>query len=493
MLKVFSQTIHQSYFIVVVSLGVLCGSILAFILQIQFFTSLLWVVVAVGLFFVAYLRPKIFLILPIFCAGMLLAFTRTAIELQGTDYIRQFYQQKITVTGVVNGDPETDENGTKLKLTALEFGENGVTKKVNGSLFILLKQQESIRRADTIQVSGNLLEGFGIYSGYLHKPTLLKIAHPEPGSFILKFRHWFSDRVSHQIPAPAADLGLSYLLGMKNNLPTELSDNLRIVGLVHIIVASGAHLSIVVELARKIFGRLSRFSGLLGSILFILAFMSMIGFTPSIMRAGIMSLLTLCAWYVGRKFAAWRIILLVAATTLLVNPMYLIHLGWLLSFASFSGIMILEPLLEKTFYGTKKPGFIASIVLMTISATLMTLPIILYFFGTVSLISIIANLLILPTLPYAMGLVFLTGVIADLPGINTAVSFFTTKLLDFHILVADWLSGLKSFLVEIPTGQIYVFSIYLPIVVFLIYTLSKPKIMVRLKQQKAVEKLKKGA
>ena len=157
--------------------------------------------------------------------------------------------------------------------------------------------------------------------------------------------------------------------------------------------------------------------------------MIMVGFTPSILRAGVMSILTLLAWYVGRKFAPWRIILLVAAFTLMLNPMFFINLGWLLSFASYAGIMILGPQLNKFFYGDRKPGFLGSTIITTISATLMTLPIILYYYGMISIISLVANLLILPTLSYAMGLVFLTGVVFGIPGIETLVSFLATKLL----------------------------------------------------------------
>ena len=188
--------------------------------------------------------------------------------------------------------------------------------------------------------------------------------------------------------------------------------------------------------------------------------MAMVGWTPSILRAGIMAILNLLAWYVGRRFEAWRIILIVAAFTLMINPNYLINLGWLLSFASYGGIMILGPRLAKFFYGEKKPGFISSIILTTVAATLMTLPVTLYYYGQVSLISVLANLLILPTLPYAMGLVFLTGVCAGISGIEVAVSFLATKLLDFHILVVEFFGGMKQFLIEIEPYHWQVFNIY---------------------------------
>ena len=290
---------------------------------------------------------------------------------------------------------------------------------------------------------------------------------------VMGARNWLAERIEDELPERDAKLGMSYLLGMKTGLDKELSENLRMVGLTHIVVASGAHLSILVEIARKIFGKISRFAGLLFSILFILFFMCMVGWTPSIMRAGVMAILTLFSWYVGRKIAAWRLILMVAAFTLMLNPLFLISLGWLLSFASYMGIMMLGPGLLRFFYGGKKPGFIASTVLTTIAATLMTLPITLYYFGQVSIISVAANLLILPTLSYAMGLVFLTGIFAGVPVVSACMEFLAEKLLDFHILVVGWFSSMEQFLIRVDPYNPKVFLLYLVLVPFLVRVIWK--------------------
>ncbi|MBR3248491.1 YebC/PmpR family DNA-binding transcriptional regulator [Candidatus Saccharibacteria bacterium] len=482
MFKFLTRTIHQSYFVVALAIGIIAGTILALVFRINFFASPLWLAAAVVALIVAYLRPRTALIIIAVIAGMILSFFRATNELQGEDYIRQFYDQTITVTGTIDGDPNHDEANTKFKIKNLRFGESG-EREAAGSLYVTTTLNEELHRSDIVTLEGKLLNGFGTYAGYLYKPTIAKIARPDPGDPILNTRDWFADRITSQLPEPENNLGLSYLLGMKTGLPDDLNENLRTVGLVHIVVASGAHLSILVEIARRIFGKISRFSGLLLSVIFILFFMALVGFTPSIMRAGIMSILAILAWYVGRKFAPWRIILLVAAATLLIDPMFIINLGWLLSFASFAGIMILGPKLSQFFYGDRQPKFIASVILTTISATLMTLPIILYYFGTVSLISVIANLFILPTLPIAMGLTFFTGALANIPLINTAVSFLTEKLLNFHISTVNFFAEAKSFLIEIDPYQPQVFFIYLLIFTPLIVGLIRQK-MLKSKQVK---------
>ena len=72
-----------------------------------------------------------------------------------------------------------------------------------------------------------------------------------------------------------------------------------------------------------------------------------------------------------------------------------------------------------------------------------------------------------------MGLVFLTGVVQGIPGIETAVSFVATKLLDFHIAVVDFFGQMKSFLVEIETNQTWVFALYLFLVPLIIIFIVK--------------------
>ena len=454
-------------------MGVIIGVIVGLVFRINYYASPLWIWFVVAVFFLTYFCPKLVFVGMALVAGMILAFFRVSSELAGEAYVRQFYGQTAMITGVVDGDPETDEGGTKIKLKDLKFGEEGVPS--SGSIYISARYSSKVARADTIVANGKLAEGFGTYVGYMYKPNIEKILKPEPGDLVLKIRNWFAERIKGLIPDPQVNLGLSYLLGMRVNLPDDLNEKLRMVGLVHIVVASGAHLAILVEIAKKFFGKLSRFSGLLLSVLFVVFFMAMVGWTPSIMRAGIMTILTLLAWYVGRKIAPWRIIIMVAAITLMINPSFIMNLGWLLSFASFAGIMILGPRLTNFCYGEKKPGFIAETIITTIAATMMTLPIILYFYGMVSLISVVANLLILPTLAYAMGLVFLAGVVAGLPGIETVVAFIATKILDFHIAVVEFFGEMKSFIVQIEPYQVWVFGIYFLIFVPLVIGVLRRK------------------
>lgn len=274
-------------------------------------------------------------------------------------------------------------------------------------------------------------------------------------------KSWLTERIHAEIPEEEASLGVAYLLGEKDGLSEQFKEYLQVAGLSHVVVASGAHLSIIVAFVRKIFGRISRKTGLTFALIFVLIFMALIGWTPSILRAGIMTILTLSAWYNGRKFQPWRLILITATITLLINPTFITNLGWQLSFASYAGIMLLGPSIISYFYGEKKPGFIGSMVITTISASLLVAPISLFYFGSLSLISIAANILILPTLSVVMGLVFATGIFAGVPFIGAAAGWLSKLLLNFHMFIIEFLGTKKYFLITIPKGQAWVFLLYL--------------------------------
>ena len=457
-LKWIGRQVHQSWVVVGLCAGIVAGVIIGMIFRVNYFGSVVWIGVVIVMMVVGYLKPRVGVAILAVVAGMMLAFFRIAGELQGEEYVKGLYDYDIVVAGVISGDPETDEGATKFKLGNLRFGEEGVES--SGDVFVIMSRNEELAREDRVVLEGKMQGGFGTYAGSMYRPKVVKWERPEPGSWVLNLRNWFAERVGSVIPEPEVKLGLSYLLGMKTGLSDELSENLRVVGLTHIVVASGAHLAILVEVARKIFGRLSRMAGVLFSVVFVVVFMAMVGWTPSILRAGMMTILTLMAWYSGRVVAPWRLILMVMAVTLMVEPGFIANMGWQLSFASYAGIMMLGPGLNRWFYGERKPGFIGSMILTTIAATVMTLPIILYYYGAVSLISVVANLLILPTLSYAMGLVFLVGLVAGVPGVSMVVGWCSMMMLDYHIMVVGWFSEMRMFLVEVPRYQWWVFLMY---------------------------------
>ncbi len=312
-------------------------------------------------------------------------------------------------------------------------------------------------------VLGHLNADIGRIIGLTPSSGRVAANRPGPGGWLLELRNSFAAQIRTFIPSPESGLELGYLLGMKGEIDSKIEETLRIVGLTHIVVASGTHLGIIVGFCRKIFGRFSRLAGFIFATLCTLMFVGITGLTPSMLRASFVSELMLIAWYFGRDAPAWRVLLFAAAFTLAVNPQNLLDLAWQLSFGSFAGLMLLSPILTRFFYGEHEPGFVGSSLITSLSTLLCCAPILIYSFGSISLLSFVANPLILPTMPFVMMAGCLTGLLGYLPFSLLAVltGKITTFILDYHIFVINLLGSQKSFFLQLPKNNPVFFSLWL--------------------------------
>ena len=280
----------------------------------------------------------------------------------------------------------------------------------------------------------------------------------------------FKKAVKNIVSDDVAGLGFGYLLGEKSALPSGFDDKMKTVGLAHIIVVSGTHLSIIVGAARKLFGRISRLAAMYFSIFLLIFYVSLIGLTPSIVRASFVAILSLLAWYFGREQKVWRTVLFTLGFCLAFNPYFLTNVSFQLSMLAYAGVVIIMPRMVWYFYGRDKPGFIGSTLLSSLSAIIACLPIQLYYFGTINLASLVANLLILPTIPFAMGSTFLTGIFGmvhfDL--LANGVGFVARTILSYHIKIVSELYEKTEFLLSFQKNNPMWLGLYAILVVILI-------------------------
>ena len=451
--------IHPSFSLLLFLVGVVAGGIFTLASRVVFISHPLFVIAATILLFITFFRPVRVMLALSFLAGVVCINYRASFDLLGQDYFQDLSGETITITGTITRDPDTSDSATALRLSRLSTPQGSVP----GTLYVRLGPNTTLQRSDIITLTGKVSPGFGTFAAALYRPTISSIERPSPGDVFLTVRNWFSENIKQHLSSEESALGLGYLLGMRSSLPAGLDEKLRTVGLTHIIVTSGAHLSILIGFSRKFFGKISRFSSVFISVFLVLGYIGIVGFTPSMARAGLVSILSLLTWYVGREFRPARLLLTVAAITLLINPMYLIDLGWLLSFAAFAGIMILGPRLTQFFYGESSPNFLAAIIIETISASLLCTPILLYFFGSVSLISLVANLLIPPTISVAMALTFLTGALFFAPPAAALFGKLSALVLEYHLAVINFLGDKDMFLIQIPAENVLVFLLYIPV------------------------------
>lgn len=278
-------------------------------------------------------------------------------------------------------------------------------------------------------------------------------------------REWLSSRVVNVLKNDEASLGLGYLFGDKTLLPKDLDMQIKTVGLSHLIVTSGFHLGIIVAGARKILGRISRFVALSGSVALMLAFIAVTGFSASMARAGLVSIMSLLAWYVGRKFHPARIVAYAAAITVAIRPDFLTNVGFLLSFTAYAGILFVIPLLEDYFYGPYPVAKLAAAIFPSLAAQLFCLPLNVYFFGRIPLFGILAGIILSPTIPLAM----LATIFAPI------IPTFAQLILGAHLYVIHYFASIPWGAIEIDANNPQIFWLYLPIALIVGYLYARTK------------------
>ena len=470
---VAANKIHRFYLNFVFCSSILGGFVLSGLLEISNFAQNFWLILSLALVIFSFVIARKYTLILVILAGVLLSFWRFSIFKNEQLKVEKFVGSEILLTGKIVEDPDLNrEKGEiSLKIDILEISG----RKINGRIFTKIKTSKTVRRSDEITLRGKMSAGFGGFSGTLFRANVVKIT---PKSDLVRdFRDFFAEKVRKIIPSPEVDLGLGYLLGQKNSLPADLENALKITALTHIVVASGYNLTVLVNFARKFFGKFSKKLTALAMFVLIFGFVLMVGFSPSMTRAGIVAALSVIFWYFGRKVNPYFLLIFVAILTLLISPTNLFDLGWQLSFGSFFGVMILAPLLKKfLFERPEKLGSSASIFFETLSAQIATLPLLIYTFGAFSLVSLAANMLVLPFVPIAMLLTFLTGIFAWIfAPIAYIFGFFAEMILKFSIFVAKFFAANPNAQMELTLGLSEILIIYGALILVVIFLEIKAK------------------
>lgn len=434
------RRIHTSWLI-----SILCAAIVVGVYLAQFihFYHLIYIVSAILLVAAALVVRTIVIIPFLVIAGLLIGLFRGGISQDELVQFLPYKDKTVVVVGGVYDDPDMQKEGElRVKLNTDLLNE----LNIEGKVWLSIVGDVDIKRGDKITVEGKLSEGFGNFTAGMYRAKVKNVTRPDPGDFARVVRDAFSDKVREVISEPEASLGVGYLVGQKSALPSDLNEALKIAGLTHIVVASGYNLTILVRLARRLFQNISKFLSAFSAGAMIVMFMAVTGLSPSMSRAGMVAGLSMLAWYYGRSFHPLVLLPFVAATTVMYDPSYAWgDLGWQLSFAAFAGVMLVAPLLQNYFFGDKKPGIIRQIMGETISAQIITAPILVLQFGVISNVAVLANLLVLPLVPLAMLLTFLSGVfalfvpfLADIVGWVAAIVLKYMTTVTYYLADVDW-------------------------------------------------------
>lgn len=209
----------------------------------------------------------------------------------------------------------------------------------------------------------------------------------------------------------ASSFTKAFVLGYKGDMSENMKDNLSAAGISHIVAVSGLHLSIVMAIINLLIGRLKSkrrvyiipITNILGSV-FISAFT---GFSPSVVRAALMLIISNSAALVRRENDSLQSLSFAVLIILLINPFAIYDVGLVLSAAATLGIILLGNRISHRLKNRVKLKFIRETLAITFAAQIFTLPVMIICFNSFSLYATLLNILIVPTLPYLMGLIII--------------------------------------------------------------------------------------
>ena len=265
------------------------------------------------------------------------------------------------------------------------------------------------------------------------------------------------------------------LIGDRSNLSPLVEEVFSTAGISHTVAVSGMHLSMLLAMVVLVCGGNPRITAWIG-IPTVIAFALMTGASASVCRAAVMQIILLCAPLAHREHDTPTALGVAAVLLLLINPWAVADVSFQLSFAAVLGLALLASPIQNAILSLRPyPGrflrFLAQGVSATLGATVMTLPLTVFYFGRVSLAALPVNLLTL----WAVTAVFTLGLLSCvIGGMGTLLAGVVDVLTDYIL----WISHKAA---AIPYAAAYPQNLPLLIWGIAAYILSVVLILVRKK------------
>jgi len=330
----------------------------------------------------------------------------------------------VKIEGTISGEPDVRDTYTNLPVEVSKIEVDGQECKVTGTVLVRAPRYPQYDYGDELKIEGLLetppeFEDFsyreylarqGIYS-MLRRSQIALIDHGRGSAVtraLLAFKRRAQAAIALILPEPQAALLTGILLGVRAGISADLTKAFSTTGTAHIIAISGFNISIIAGLFSGLSTRLvGKRRAMPLALAGIIVYAILVGASASVVRAAIMGCLYIIATHYGRQTDVLTSLMAAAMLMTFLNPQTLWDVGFQLSFAATLGLILYTPPLQSWFdgllskvlsSGTAKRGVevVNGAFIVTLAATMTTMPIILYHFRQLSLVTLLSNFLILP-------------------------------------------------------------------------------------------------
>lgn len=303
------------------------------------------------------------------------------------------------------------------------------------------------------------------------------------GYYFDQIRQYISDALNKRMHPRYAAIANAMLTGNQSGIEDSDLLDFRYSGIAHLFAVSGFHLSLwtgaLYRLLSKVFKK-KTYIGNIILIIFVLFFMTLTGFTKSVIRAGIMIIIMLGSRLIRHKSDSVNSLFIAVTVILLINPYSVMSISLQMSFLATLGILILSAPVTEPMNKLKnriRPSFlykaisvVYTTIIISVIASLFTMPVSALSFGYISVAAPISNLLcVFPSqlLMMLSGICIITSGIAF---IAKPVALICTYLAKFIIIVTDRIAAMKHSVVDTTSVllQMVLMSVIILMIVFLI-------------------------
>lgn len=352
----------------------------------------------------------------------------------------------IEITGAVREIPEFKYSRTKFSLDADKVKSSKKTIALNENVLVTLEGQADFAMGDRLSISGQIKKPPDNQKNYLYHKHISAIVITskedikklKTTSLLVKLSKLATNNIDKAVRSSSASkdtagLLIGMTLGNTNGMSTELQDSFRDNGLFHLVAVSGTNIGLIIlfmVVILKSLGVTKRVQALI-ILPFLVVYSFATGLSASVLRASIMATILVFSWILRIKtdgisalFAS--LLLLVSIDTFLIYD-----IGFQLSFGATLGLFLFY---EKFRSLSILPaGTIGDGAALTISAQILILPLLAYYFNQLSIVSVFSNMATMPMVVPIINLAALSGIFVNI------IPFLSKILMEMAVLVTDLL------------------------------------------------------
>ena len=262
--------------------------------------------------------------------------------------------------------------------------------------------------------------------------------------------------------------------GDKGNIDGYVKEIFNACGTSHLLAVSGLHVSIFLSLFILLLNKLkirNIFAFLI--ICLLVAFYSIFtGFSSSVLRASIMALAVNLSTVTGGRYNSLNSLGFAGTGILLFEPFRVLDISFQLSFLACFGIVFIIKYIPKT--RNKILNAVIDSVMISLGATVFTLPLILYYFGEISTVTLIANVMLVSVASFSLALTFIFTMLALLWLPAGMLLHMSGHIMTAIIKITEFLSKAPSFKIR-PVSVLLTVIIILLMVFFTRFVRFKRK------------------